>query len=236
MANQDELIGYIFTQEKSSALAHELEGWLNQSRRFKVFAEKYKDKIRRKHRLSENDASLKDLRFELETAALLLREERFTLEYEKYAALKQRGPDFTVTFRTHTPFNVEVRRIRNAELDERNAEAQVGKLMTVLCDKVGQMPPGIVNLLWMNAEQDVAETDLIGATTELRQRAERKVEEYFTRRGFKNAADFLKQYQQLSGIVLRQEGGSIIWLNSLARHKAASEIVTAIRKLVDVEL
>jgi hypothetical protein len=236
MSSHDELIAYIFSQEKTSPLARKFEGWVSQSRRFKVFAEQYKDKIRRKYRLSENDASIEDLGFELETAALLLREEKFTLEYEKYAALKQRGPDFTVTFKTHTPFNVEVRRFRNAELNEGSVDAQIAKLMAVLCDKVGQMPTGIINFLWMSAEQGIAETDLTSATTDLRQRAERKVEEYFTRRGFKSAADFLKQYQQLSGIVLRQEGGSIIWMNSLARHKAPSEIGTAIRKLVDVRL
>lgn len=235
MKTHDELITYIFAQEKSSDLAREFEGWLSQ-RRFKAFAEQYKDKIRRKYRLSENDASVKDLRFELETAALLLREAKFTLEYEKYAALKQRGPDFTVTFKTHTPFNVEVRRIRNAELDEGDAEAHIIKLMAVLCDKVGQMPPGAVNLLWMSTERPLPESDLINATTELRQRAERKVEEYFTRRGFKSASEFIRQYQKLSGIVLRQEGGSIIWMNSLARHKATNEMMTAIRKLIDMRV
>src|SRR6185369_2610002 len=96
-----------------------------------------------------DENGMNDLRAELETAALLLREERFTLEYEKYAALKQRGPDFTVTFKTHTPFNVEVRRIRSLELDDENAEARIGKLMSVLCEKVRQMPPSIVNLLWL---------------------------------------------------------------------------------------
>ena len=58
----------------------------------------------------QDEGGLKDLRAELETAVLLLRDERFTLEYEKYVATKQRGQDFTVTFKTHTPFNVEVRR------------------------------------------------------------------------------------------------------------------------------
>jgi hypothetical protein len=99
-----------------------------------------------------DEDGMKDLRAELETALWLLREKRFTLEYEKYAASKQRGPDFTVTFKTHTLFNVEVRRIRSAKLDDADVEARIGKLMAALCDKVRQMPPSIVNLLWLVAE------------------------------------------------------------------------------------
>ena len=174
---------------------------------------------------------MKDLRAELETAALLLREERFTLEYETYAASKQRGPDFTVTFKTHTPFNVEVRRIRSVELDEDDTEARLSKLMAVLCDKVGQMPPSIVNLLWLTAERQISEADLTRAAVTLRQLAERKAEDFFTRRGFESAADFLKQYRRLSGIVLRQSGKNMLWHNSLARHAVPREIVTAIQRL-----
>jgi hypothetical protein len=174
---------------------------------------------------------MNDLRAELETAALLLREERFTLEYEKYAASKQRGPDFTVTFKTHTPFNVEVRRIRRVELDGPDTEVRIGKLMRVLCDKVGQMPPRIVNLLWVIAECEISEADLTYTLTTLRQLAERKVEDFFTRRGYKSATDFLKHYQQLSGIFVRQAGENIFWLNPIARHKPLPEIVTAIQRL-----
>ncbi len=170
-------------------------------------------------------------RAELETAALLFRDERFTLEYEKNAASRQRAPDFTVTFKTHTPFNVEVRRIRSAELFDRDTEARTGKLMAVLCDKVGQMPPGSINLLWLVAGSEITEDDLTRAATTLRQLAERKVEQFFTRRGFESAAGFLRYNRRLSGIVLRQSGAPFVWLNSLAGHKAPPEIVTAIKRL-----
>jgi hypothetical protein len=227
----DDLLNYVF-DGKNPALYHEFEGWVRESRRFKAFAITYRSKIRTKLKYVRDEAGMKDLRAELETAALLLREERFTLEYEKYAASKQRGPDFTVTFRTHTPFNVEVRRIRSSEMDDGNAEARFGKLMAVLCDKVGQMPQGIVNLLWLIADHDVPEADLTGAVTTLRQLAERKVEDFFTRRGFESAADFLNQYRHLSGIVLRQEDEGFVWLNSLAQRKAPPEILKAIQRLI----
>ncbi len=230
MTTLDDLLDYIFDGKKP-ALYPEFEGWVRGSRRFKAFAMSYRLKIRTKLRNVRDESGMKDLRAELETAALLLREERFTLEYEVYAASKQRGPDFTVTFKTHTPFNVEVRRIRSVELDDGATEAHIGKLMAVLCDKVGQMPPSIVNLLWLTAEREISETDLTRVVITLRQLAERKAEDFFTRRGFESAADFLKQYQQLSGIVLRQLGENVLWLNSLARHKAPPEIVTAIQRL-----
>jgi len=230
MTALDDLLTTIFDGKKP-ALYPEFEGWVRGSRRFKAFAINYRAKIHAKLNHVRDEGGMKDLRAELETAALLLREQRFTVEYERYAAARQRGPDFTVTFKTHTPFNVEVRRIRSVELGDGDSEARIGKLTAVLCDKVGQMPPSIVNLLWLTAEGDIPEADLTRAMTALRQLAEHKAEDYFTRRGFKSAAHFLKQYGQLSGIVLRQSGKNRVWLNSLARHKTPREIVTAIQRL-----
>jgi len=227
MAALDDLLDYIFDHTKTELYA-EFETWMRGSRRFKAFAQEHRDKIRSKLRNVRDDAGMKDLRAELETAVLLLREERFTLEYEMYAASKQRGPDFTVTFKTHTPFNVEVRRIRMED-----DQARVDKLMTVLCDKVRQMPPSIMNLLWLNAEETLLEADLTRAVANLRQLAERGAESdaYFARRGFENAGEFLKYFQRLSGIVRRQPGGLTVWLNPIARHKMQPEIVTAIQRL-----
>jgi hypothetical protein len=226
----DDLLNYIF-DNKQPPLYAEFATWVKESRRFKAFAIYYRAKIRTKLKSVRDEEGMKELRLELEVAMLLLREERFTLEYEKYAASRQRGPDFTVTFKTHTPFNVEVRRIRSTELDDGDNEAHIGKLMTVLCDKVGQTQPSIVNLLWLITEREISEADLTRAVTTLRQLADSKTEDFFTRRGFKNAADFLKQYRQLSGIVLRQADGNVLWLNALARHKAPPEIMTAIQRL-----
>jgi hypothetical protein len=225
----DELLDDIFDGKKP-ALYHEFGEWVRDSRRFKAFAISYRSKIRSKLKNVRDEAGMQDLRAELATGALLLRDDRFTLEYEKYAASRQRGPDYTVTFKTHTPFNVEVRRIRSIELDN-DGDARTIKLMAVLCDKVGQMPPSIVNLLWLVAEREISEADLTQAAATLRQLAERKAEDFFTRRGFASAADFLKHYRQLNGIVLRQSGQNLLWLNALARHKTPPELVAAIQRL-----
>lgn len=230
MSAIDDLLDAIFDGKQPTFYA-EFEAWVRGSRRFRAFADSYRTKIRAKLKNVSGDSGMKDLRAELQTAALLLHEDRFTLEYEKYAALKQRGPDFTVTFKTHTPFNVEVRRIRSVELDDGDSDTQITKLMAVLCDKVGQMPPSIVNLLWLTAERELSEADLNQAAATLRQLAERKTEDFFTRRGFESATDFLRQYRQLSGIIFRQSGRHGLWLNALARHKTPPEIVLAIQRL-----
>lgn len=230
MTPLDDLLKEIFGGKKT-ALYREFEGWVRDSRRYKVFATRYRGKIRTKLKNAQGESGMKDLRAELATAALLLREESFTLEYEKYAASKQRGADFTVTFKTHTPFNLEVRRIRSVEMDDESGDGRVRKLLSVLCDKVGQMQPNIVNLLWLIAEREISEADLTRSVTTLRQLAESKNEEFFTKRGFKDAADFLKQYSNLSAIVLRQSGENVLWQNSLAKHKVPPEIVNALHRL-----
>lgn len=225
MSTVDTLLQEIFAGQHL-ALQAEFAGWLRDSRRFKAFATQYRDKIRAKLRGAQGDAGILDMRAELATAALLLREDRFALQYEAYAAAKQRGPDFTVTFKGHTLFNVEVRRIRSREWDDE--AARQAKLIAILCDKVGQMPPSIVNLLWLTAERPLVEIDITQATTTLMQKAASKDEAFFTQRGFASAADFLRQYRHLSAIILRHDGVSVVVLNAQARHKAPPDIVKAI--------
>lgn len=247
MTAVDDLLAQIFDGLQPGIYGEfrtEFESWVRDSRRFREFAGSNRSKIRAKLKSARDEGGLLDVRAELQTAMLLLGEERFTLEYEAYAAAKQRGPDYTVTFKTHTPFNVEVRRIRAADLGPadlragengagilRAASPHTGKLMAVLCDKVGQMPPSIVNLLWLASDGELADAAITGAAAALRQLAERKDDDFFVRRGFANTGDFLKQYGRLSGIVVRQSSETVVWLNGLARHKPPREVVTAIERL-----
>jgi hypothetical protein len=226
----DDLLDDIF-DGKRPALYSEFAGWVQGSRRFSDFATRYRGKIRSKLKNARDEGGVQDLRAELQTAALLLRDRRFTLEYEKHAASKQGGPDFTVTFKTHTPFNVEVRRIRSVELADAASDVRVAKVSAVLCDKVRQMPPSIVNLLWLHAESEITEADFTRAGMVLRHLAERKAEDFFARRGFEGAAGFLKHYHRLSGIVSQQASEQVLWQNALARHKVPREIATAIQRL-----
>ena len=226
----DDLLNDIF-DGPDSPLYVEFEGWARESRRFRAFAATYRAKIRAKLKNARHEGGLDDLRVELETAALLLGDERFAVEYEKYAALRQRSPDFSVTFKSRTPFNVEVRRIRGGETDGKDAVARANKVMGVLGDKVGQMPPGIANILWLVPEVEISADDVAAAAAILRRLAERKENEYFTRRGFASAAEFLRQSTRLSAVVLRNHAGNDLWLNLNARHPAPTEIVNAIRRI-----
>lgn len=228
MTTVDDLVNSIF-EGKHPALSTEFGEWAGGSRRFRAFAATYATKIRAKVRNLRDESGIQDLRAELEIAVRLCQSERFTVEYEKYAASKQRGPDFTVTFKTHTPFNVEVRRIKSREFGE-DSDRRINKLMNALCDKVGQMPPSMINLLWLAGDLEIAEADLVAALKALRQLAERKVEAWFTARGF-SSAQFLKNDTRLSGIINRQAGAIVVWLNPLARHPVPSDIVTAIQRL-----
>ncbi len=228
MSTIDDLLHDIF-DGRQPPFRGEFEGWVRGSRRYQAFAHTYRAKIRAKLRHAQHEGALDDLRAELATAAALLREERFTtLEYETYAARKQRGPDFTVTYKTHTRFNVEVRRVRG---EGEGGEARLVRLGAVLIDKVGQMPPGIVNLLWLMPESELAIEEAARAASDWQRLAERKDEAVFTRQGFAGAADFLKQYARLSGIALCRPDSLAVWPNPAARHKLPPEITAALSRL-----
>lgn len=225
----EDLCNEIF-EGKRIPFRYDMESWVRNSRRFRTFTEQNRVKIKAKVKKAQNEAGMQDVRAEIETASVLLREDKFSLEYERYAALKQRGPDFTVTYKTHTPFNVEVRRIRTSEADGDDA-ARIAKLMAVLCDKVGQMPPSIMNLLWLVSEREITDDDLSQAIANLRGLADRKDEDYFRRHGSESAAEFVKLYPRLSGIVVWQGSAVMLWINPQAKHKVTSEIGLAITRL-----
>ena len=226
MMSIDDLLAEIFDGKRGPLYA-EFAAWLRASRRFQAFAAEYRTKIRAKLRNAANAEGLKDARAELEAAALLLREKSFALEYEKYLASGARGPDLTVTFKTHTLFNIEVRRMRAVEFDLADTAGQANKLVAVLRDKAGQMPPGALNFLWLTGGRAVSEQHLAAAGALLRQLGESKADSFFAGRGFEGAADFLRQYQRLAGVVLRQEEAAV-WLNPLARLKPPPEILRAL--------
>ena len=77
----DELLTYLFDGQPH-LLAAPLAAWLASSRRFTAFVTDFRTKIRKKLRATQERESLLDLRLELETAYLLLRERSFSVVYE----------------------------------------------------------------------------------------------------------------------------------------------------------
>jgi hypothetical protein len=220
-----EVLKSLFEGEDHHVLYLPIAAWVTQDRRFRSFAHQYRGKIRRKLRNTREVEGFADLKFELEVAYWLLQERRFEVEYEKYEA-RQGGPDYTVAFRVNTLFNVEVRRIRSSAMGDEH----IRKLVETITDKARQMQPNAINLL-MLSDANPSSDDLAAATTLLRGLAERKVEDYFKQRGYKNSTDFLKQYRQLSGIMLKTESLGILWLNSLAKHPIPRELALALERL-----
>jgi len=87
----DKLIQFIFGQ--GDLYPATFLRWVESSKRFESFVERYKDKIRNKVRDAQkhpqSEEPLKDVLFELELAYLLCKVSRFAVEYEKHG---KKGP------------------------------------------------------------------------------------------------------------------------------------------------
>src|SRR5437764_481069 len=110
----DDVLPYIFGNTRLP-LAVQFAQWVQASPRFRAFAVTYRDKIRKKVRGITEAEGYRDLQAELAAAYFLALERRFLVEYEKYGVGKQRGPDFSVTYKTHIRFDVEVTRLRRGQ-------------------------------------------------------------------------------------------------------------------------
>jgi hypothetical protein len=216
-------------------LAAEVGPWLVASPRFRAFAETYRDKIRKKARGLRDDEGRGDLAFELAIALRLIEERRFALEYESYGVI-ERAPDFRVTFRGHLRFNVEVRRLRRPAPTP-DTPADPARLIRAVCDKLGQLPPSMINLLVLGADGPSSAADALApAMLWLQDRAAQKDEALFQQRGFAGARDFLRHYQRLSGALwLAGEPGApqaSLWRNPQARHPLPADLARALLNTV----
>ncbi len=123
------LLDYVLEDKQDTilndGLGKYLKLWIATCKRFKDFVCCYKDKIRKKIKGikkekddDERKRKLEDLRFELEIPYLILLDDRFEVEYEKYGT-KTKGPDFSVIFNNLIEFNIEVTHFREHYLNER---------------------------------------------------------------------------------------------------------------------
>lgn len=115
--SESDLINYIL-KDRQHTLSEAFRSWFATCERFEGFVILHKDKIRKKVGGARGEG-LEDLRLELELPYLLLLDDRFKVEYEKYAGNKTTSPDFSITFDHSTHFSVEVKRIREADLGRR---------------------------------------------------------------------------------------------------------------------
>jgi hypothetical protein len=104
----NELISFLF-DGKSRPFSETMSQWLASSRRFAAFVDTFRDKIRKKIRVTQAAEGQLDLQLELETAYLLLKEKTLSVMYEPdHAKRISRAPDFAVTYTTSLTFMLEV--------------------------------------------------------------------------------------------------------------------------------
>ena len=213
------LLDYLFDRGAQS-LRSPVAAWLADSPRFAAFVETYKDKIRKKIRVAKGEEMALDLLAELETAYLLLTEKRFELAYEPYASQKKRGPDFAVTWRTNLTFNVEVTRLRPA-----GGEVEA-RLSDTVCEKLGQMLPGMINVLAVVSRDPLPAPDLSAALQRLKLAAEKRDPVLYARHGYQAPADFFKGFERLSALLWRGAGGGppVLWDNPQARQPLPGKV------------
>jgi hypothetical protein len=197
--------------------------------RFRAFLEVNRDKIRKKLRTAQGEAGRQDVVAELEVATRLLEDRRFELAYEPYAAGKGRGPDFAVTFRTNRRFNLEVTRPRRPE-PPGGPEGAPG-LVNTLLNKAGQLPPGMPNVLVLAASGGgVGVAEVEEAARVLKRRAEHKEDDYFRRRDYSDARDFLNHLARLSAVFVLGAAPDALWAHKATRHPLPGEVALALER------
>lgn len=251
---------YLFDGQ-SHALSGPFEHWLTTSKPFTSFTQTYQQKIRKKIRTAQDPEELYNLYCELRTAYLLLQEARFAVEYEPFTKQSGRSADFAVTYRTRTPFHVEVTRLRLSQqeqplVEQEPAEVSSGleesieltrrygsrRLADVACDKLGQLSSNTPNVLFMWVQCKVMqEGDMEQALTALKRRAEQRDADLLARYGFRNPADFMRHYQRLSLVLVQSlhaqeaEKAPLAWANRDARYPLPAALRDRLYTLVTMD-
>lgn len=231
----DELLTYLFDGQPH-LLAEPMRTWLVNSRRFLSFVTTFRDKIRKKLRVTQDQETLFDLRLELETAYLLLQERTLSLVYEPEQSKQVRSPDFAVTFTSSLTFMVEVTRLRAAPSSDNTAiiAPENERLADAICSKLGQFLSQRGNVLIVGVDGlHLTQSDLHAVMLRIQQRAERNDAAFWQRYGFRDRADFFRHYQRLSEILVREsqlraEDPLVVWPNPQAKHPLPNKVRTAL--------
>jgi len=235
MTKQADLMAYVF-EGQPHLLFGEISQWLESSSRFTAFVETYRDKIRKKMRLAREPETALDLRGELEVAYCLLNDRRLDVRYEPYASAKRRGPDFAVTYRVNQVFNIEVARMRAEESAAavHGLPRREGRFLRILLYKLGQMQPGMPNLLVIHTRQEPGHSlDVVRLMQEIKTRVEGKDPSFYEMSRYLTPADFYKDFLHLSGILLWAALPEVqLWVNKQARPALDEKILRLISSLV----
>ena len=233
---QSELLAYLLGSQPHT-LSASLAAWVSAFPRYAAFVEAYKDKIRKKIRVTRERKAVADLSIELQVPYWLLQEKRFEVAYEPYSAGKTRGPDYAVTFRSNFTFNIEITQIRGLHLvpvAARGNETAIDfRLVDVLCGKLRQLRANMANLLFIaTASIALSQPDLAAHLAWIREKAERNDPLFYARHRFLSASDFFKHYERLSGLILYNSATDqqyALWVNPQARVKLPEQVKAALQ-------
>jgi hypothetical protein len=216
VSRQTDLISYLF-DSKSTLLSNELLEWIGGSPRFSAFAETYRDKIRKKIRVAHDPKGLLDLRGELGVAYRLLGDKRLDVEYEPYASLEGRGADFAVSYRTNLKFNIEIARMRAAEMEFADTKRNEERVLRIVLEKLGQMQINMANLLVIHVDEKVAKEIKLGKLMQrIKDKADRGDETFYSHSRYSKPAEFYKNFLRLNGILF-WEPNAQVWINKQAK-------------------
>lgn len=220
------LVAYLVEAPAADPELGELSAWLGASPRFRAFTEANRDTIRKKLRGATSPEARRDVRAELRVAGLLLADRRFDLTFEAYGA-GRRGPDFTATFRTGRPFNVEVTR--------RRPPRGPSPLEAPILAKLRQLPPSASNVLVVGLDGSDATLDPGPVIRRLQGRAARRDDGLFAGRGLAGAGAFNAGLLRLAAVVAWAEHAApgseraSTWANAGARTPLPEATLRAIQ-------
>ena len=236
----DELLTYLFDGQPHT-LTTSMTTWLSSSRRFTAFVDTFRDKIRKKLRVTQDPGTLLDLRLELETAYLLLQEQHLSVVYEPQQCGQSRCPDFAVSYTTSLTFMVEVTRLRAFKKSESNPSVHEASFIFEgdrfadgVCSKLGQLSPQSANVIILGVDAPrPPQSDLQAAMLRAQQRAERSDSAFWQRYRFRDRSDFFRHYQRLSEVIMRESQGeahqsAVAWINPQARYPLPGKVRTAL--------
>lgn len=204
--------------DPADPLVAALAAWAQQSPRLAAFVADNSGKIRKKIRTAGDAEARASVRFELAAARALLHERRIALAYEPLAAGRQRGPDFSATFKSHLPFGVEATHLRSTH-----------RFGDAVASKLRQLLPQQSNLLVVGSDEPPA--DLAQAMAQLKLRAENRDETLFARSGLRDPSEFFKHWGRLSALAILPVAAAApfaLWHNSQAARPLPNDLRAAL--------
>jgi hypothetical protein len=145
-----------------------------------------------------------------------------------------------------SPQPLEANRRQLAEVNDGPAESadflqryESRRLADVVCDKLGQLSPSTPNVLWMWVQSKVMqELDIAQLLPALKRRIEQRDADLLARYGLRNPAEFIRNYQRLSVILVQSllaqevDKHPVVWNNNDAKYPLPNKVRMILGSLI----